>query len=379
MASTLSFMAASQNKSEHDGRKRAFNFLQASAGMFQSIAENLMHAPTFDLETETVKMLSDLMLIQAQECFLENSLADTKNKLVAKLAAHTAWGYEKLVNVMKKNEIPKEWVALCSCKAKYYQALAQQQQGLACEAESRYGQLVARMAAAETAAEEAVRLAGSVFDGANSTLLQNKPSLFKVVCKTLLTMCTEKLASAIKDNDLIYHEPVPRTLESIDQLDAVKSIHMNQLYSRQEINRIIGPDLFTRLIPLPIHESASIYSEEKTRLIRAETERCDVARAELNATLDYMKLPSSLHKFKGQGIPDSAPSEQAYENGHVIYEAEAAEAITETIRKIDNVKLHLKDGLDETDLNLRQELNQYENKSVSIYLFSEYISIIFDI
>ncbi|KAI8877272.1 BRO1-domain-containing protein [Backusella circina FSU 941] len=363
MAATLSYMAASQNKSEVDGRKRAFHYLQASAGMFESIGNNFLHAPTFDLEKETVKLLSDLMLVQAQECFLENSLADTKNKLVAKLASHTAWVYGRLVDVIKTNKIPKGWVALCSCKNKYYQALAQQYQGLACEDESRFGELVARMTMAEVAAKEAVKLAASVSDdnGTDSILQLNKPSSFEALCKTLLLKCTDKLASATKDNDLIYHDPVPHTLESIDRLDAVKTVHLSDLYNRQEINRIMGPDLFTRLIPLSIHESASMYSEEKTRLIRTETERCDVARAELNAILDYMKLPSCLHKFKSLHATNSVPNEQIYKYGNLIYEAEITEAITETIRKIVNIKSYIRNELDKNDLSLRQELNQYEN------------------
>jgi len=87
IAATLSAIAASLDRSESDGLKRAFHSLQASAGMFMYINDNFLHAPSSDLSRETVKLLSNVMLAQAQECVCQTQIRDGKSgKTVAKLA-----------------------------------------------------------------------------------------------------------------------------------------------------------------------------------------------------------------------------------------------------------------------------------------------------
>jgi len=53
-----------------------------------------------------------------------------------------------------------------------------------------------------------------------------------------------------------------------------------------------------------VTESASLYDEEKAKLIRAETERAETANSEMAASLDYLKLPESLNVLKGEGDQD---------------------------------------------------------------------------
>lgn len=118
IASTLSAIASSQNRSEPDGRKRSFNFFQASAGMFSYINDNFLHAPSTDLSRDTVKLMVELMLAQAQECFLENSLREKKkDALIAKLASHTAWAYGTCVDGLAegfgKGIYDKAWLTVC--------------------------------------------------------------------------------------------------------------------------------------------------------------------------------------------------------------------------------------------------------------------------
>jgi hypothetical protein len=50
---------------------------------------------------------------------------------------------------------------------------------------------------------------------------------------------------------------------------------------------------------LAVTESASLYDEEKAKLIRAESERVEVANDEMAASLDYLKLPDSLDVIRG--------------------------------------------------------------------------------
>lgn len=116
-----------------------------------------------------------------------------------------------------------------------------------------------------------------------------------------LTKVQEKLAELTKDNDLIYHSPVSSeaSLPSIAKLPAAKAISVSELYQGQDIQRIIGPDIFQRIVPMSVTESASLYDEEKAKLVRAEAERVETADGEMAASLDYLKLPGSLNILKG--------------------------------------------------------------------------------
>jgi hypothetical protein len=87
IAATLSAIATGLDRSDTDGLKRAFHSLQASAGMFMYINDNFLHAPSTDLSRDTVKLLSNIMLAQAQECVCQTQIREGKTgKIVAKLA-----------------------------------------------------------------------------------------------------------------------------------------------------------------------------------------------------------------------------------------------------------------------------------------------------
>jgi hypothetical protein len=381
-AATLSAIASSQNRAEIEGRKRAFHYFQASAGMFQYINDNFLHAPSEDLSRETVNMLSELMLAQAQECFLESSIREkTKDGLIAKLASHAAWVYGNLVDslgdaVNRGVGVDKSWIVLCQIKQKYYAAVAQEHKAAACETEAKYGECVGRYVGAENAAKEAVKLANNLSSAllssnhANGTVPSESGTALQELCKNLSANCTEKLTMATRDNDMIYHETVPQEsiLTPIDRLKAVKSIPITELYGPDEMKKVIGVDLFSKLIPISIHESASLYSEEIAKLLRSENERCDIAKAELSASLEYMKLPGSLVKFRQQGgasLDDYAtpPSEVMSWADHIASEERRA-PISELLNSLTALKTRARQTLDDASLNLDKEMRDCEQGRV---------------
>lgn len=123
--------------------------------------------------------------------------------------------------------------------------------------------------------------------------------------KKHLANVQEKLAEFMKDNDFIYHQGIPNeaALTQVPKLPAAKAIPVSELYQGQDIQRIIGPDIFQKIVPMAVTESASLYDEEKAKLIRAESERVEVANDEMAASLDYLKLPDSLNVLRG-GMDD---------------------------------------------------------------------------
>ncbi|KAF8539308.1 BRO1-like domain-containing protein [Trichophaea hybrida] len=299
--------AANQNRSEEIGVKTAFHSFQAAAGMFTYINENFLHAPSTDLSRDTVKTLININLAQAQEVFLEKQIADGKKSgMLAKLAAQAALLYSQAVEGLQgdstKGVFDKTWNTMCLAKQFFMESLAHYLQALADCDHSNYGLSIARLQLAEALGKEAVRTAQMIPNNpsTNSSLsIDAGPSLVQIT-KRHHGLVHEKLSELAKDNDYIYHQNIPSesAIPNIPKMPAAKAIPVQELYQGQDINRIIGPDIFQKIVPMSVTESASLYDEEKAKLVRAETEKVDLANAEMVAALDYLKLPHSLKLLK---------------------------------------------------------------------------------
>lgn len=85
--------------------------------MFVYINDNFMHAPSRDLSKDSLILLKELMLAQAQECFIEKVIRQDKKKgnIVAKLASACAAMYASiLANLLRPDseisgQFEKSW------------------------------------------------------------------------------------------------------------------------------------------------------------------------------------------------------------------------------------------------------------------------------
>lgn len=183
-----------------------------------------------------------------------------------------------------------------SSLAQYYQALADD------DANS-HGTAISRLQVAETSSKEACKIANSFPTNvpANSNLGSETGSNFVEITKKHLSNIQEKITELVKDNDYIYHQNIPAeaALSVIPKLPAAKAIPVTELYAGKDIARITGPDIFQKIVPMAVTESASLYDEEKAKLLRAETEKAEVANGEMAGGLDYLRLPSALQVLKG--------------------------------------------------------------------------------
>ncbi|KAI9019756.1 BRO1-like domain-containing protein [Hyaloraphidium curvatum] len=327
-----------------NGLKMAFNYFQGAAGLFQYINDNFLHPPSVDLGRDSIRCLSELMLAQAQECFLEKVLAEKKKGMLpAKLASQAATLYANVMDYVNattlKAQIEKTWALLCQVKSKYFLAVANYHRGIACESESKYGEMVARLQLSEIYAKEANKLASSFasaypnfttsadagavagagegappsssgglassFWGSSSSSSSSATTASVALLdatRMLLTNVTDKKNLATKDNDLIYHDSVPNTdaLAPVDKLLAVKPLAFAEICAggAADIPRIVGPDIFAKLVPISVHESASMYSEEKAKLLRSEEEQVKDVDAELSVSLESMDLVRTLDKLR---------------------------------------------------------------------------------
>ena len=308
ISAVLSCHAANQNRHDETGLKTAYHSFQASAGMFTYINDNFLHAPSQDLSRETVKTLISIMLAQGQEVFIEKQIQDGKKPgLLAKLAAQAAYLYIQAVDGVQENVgkavFERVWLLVSQIKQHHMASVAQYYQAVADAEANHHGLAITRLNAAYAASKEAIKLANSMPGSmpTNSNLSSETSSILVDMTKKQMEALQEKLKEYVRDNDLIYHEIVPSdtALPTIPKLPAAKAVPVSELYQGQDIQRIIGPDIFQRIVPMSVTESASLYDEEKAKLIRAEGERCETADDELATSLDYLKLPGSLNILKG--------------------------------------------------------------------------------
>ncbi len=182
-----------------------------------------------------------------------------------------------------------------SSLAQYYQALAD-------DAVNSHGVAVSRLHVAEVTAKEANKIANTfphnppVDSNLNST---TGPTL-KDLTKRQLMNVQEKLSELTRDNDYIYHQNIPAEamLPAIPK-SPVKVMEVSKINEKLNIDQIVGPDLFHKIIPISVTKSASLYDEEKAKLVRAETEKVETANSEMAASLDYLRLPGALQVLKG--------------------------------------------------------------------------------
>ncbi|KAH8112835.1 BRO1-domain-containing protein [Phellopilus nigrolimitatus] len=322
IAATHSAIAASQNRGDPEGLKRAFHYFRTSAGMLTYINDNFLHAPSTDLSREVVKFLVGLMLVQATEVFYEKCIDERKaSGLVAKIASQAASSYtalcEEVKEFMGKGIFDRNWVTIVQIKSKYFSSLAQLHRATADNTAGKYGEALSRLIAAEAAAKEASRTASSFGSMFMTQMSPNLPSdagsSIQERTKVHFALCTEKKNEAQRDNDLIYNAVVPPadTLPQIDKLAVATAIPIQEVYSAPDVQKTIGQDLFIKLIPLSVHESASVYSEEKAKLVRAEVERSDTAENEVRSALDALGVKDDLGRFKAmvEGLHAEGASE----------------------------------------------------------------------
>ncbi|KAE9411111.1 BRO1-domain-containing protein [Gymnopus androsaceus JB14] len=324
IASVHSAIASSQSRADAEGLKRAFYYFRTSAGMLGYINDNFLHAPSTDLSREVVRFLVGIILAQATEVFFEKCVEEKKGSaLVAKIGAQAAAMYtglgEQVKEFMGKGVFDRNWVTLIQIKSKYFTSLSNYHRGLAESSLSKHGDALVRYTLACTHAKEAQRLASSFSSSFNPTLSPTLPpdagtSLTERL-KAHLSLCTDRQSNAQRENDLIYHAVLPNadSLPPIETLVVATAIPIQEVYGTPEVQKTIGQDIFLRLVPLSVHESASVYSEEKAKLVRGEVEKAELAGIEAQSALDAMGIKDGLRRFRniaqGNDSEDIIPPE----------------------------------------------------------------------
>ncbi|XP_064641386.1 rhophilin-2-B-like [Lineus longissimus] len=127
-------IAAKQDRSCSEGINAAIVNYQKAAGALLQLHDNFSHAPSMDMQSDTLDMLAQLMLSQAQECVFEKRvLGGVKGGVrdyteVAQEAAMVCEMYQqthRLMCVEKiKQYLPYSWVSMVQVKSQHYGALS---------------------------------------------------------------------------------------------------------------------------------------------------------------------------------------------------------------------------------------------------------------
>jgi len=380
IAATLSSLGAtSESRSSNEGLKRSFHSFRASAGMFVYINENFLHAPSTDLSKDVIKVLINLMLSQATEIFIETmpgggSLTFSKScGLRSKLCLQLSLMYSSLVEDLKewvtKGVFLKEWSLLCQVKSKYFSSLAQFNKSLFDQNQGNYGHALSRLNLSDTLAKESLKICQQFSSSYSTTttstsLPVDSPTSLLEVIKNYQLLVGDFRQKAQKDNDIVYNEVVPSeaSLPPIEKPSKpiAEPIPIHEIYSSPEVQKLVGQDLFLKLIPLSVHESSSMYSEEKAKLIRLEQEKCDLGDQELESALEFMGLPKSLQRFKQStslsvSVVDPGPQIRQWVNEIKTYEFQTP--VQQEFKKIEQKKQSiahdLSTGLESLDLESR--------------------------
>ncbi|KAJ2891888.1 bck1-like resistance to osmotic shock, partial [Coemansia aciculifera] len=377
-------------------------YFQVAAERFHYINENFLHAPSMDLQQETVNVLNGIMLAQAQECALiKCRLEKKKDATLSKIAQQAALMYsgvfDNLKAIVDSHQIPRGWLLLVETKLRYYQAMAQFHEAHAEEAKSHHGVAIARYSLADQHAREAAKLVGQFSETFFSTtnlaedLHPESAQGLKDLISSLAANISEELRKANHDNDVIYNDLVPNTstLPQLEAASVVSNFDINKFYASEERSNVVGSELFSRLIPMAVHESSSMYSEEKAKMLRAEEDKVNLADGELHDALSFMNIPSSLRRFERSTFDASGgraglgailsefadPSKAVRDAVYSVQSVERASPLAETRALVDGQRLRANDELAELNRVLDEEQSASErvlSEHASDPLFASY-------
>jgi hypothetical protein len=250
--------------------------------------------------------------------------------------------------------------------------LAQYYRGLADSTAGKHGDSLVRFQLAEKSAKEAYRLASTFSATFVTQMSPNLPAdagtTIHDMTKAHQTLCSERKAEAQHENDLIYNAvlPQPETLPAVEKAGAglATPIPIQDVYGTPEVQKVIGGDIFVRLVPLSVHESASVYSEEKAKLVRGEVEKVDAAEGELTSGLDSLGVKSGLARFRAMvegGVEgeEEVPLEvrRWKEDISLMEEREGVDAL---LRRLNTLKDAVKNQLDAVGRELERESSECE-------------------
>jgi len=347
MGAISSLIAAGQNFESDDGLQKAIKRLQSAAGIFAHLKETSVGAiqrdPTPDLDPDTLGILADLMLAQAQEMIAIKAMKDHAKKpaIVAKVCSQCEDMYAGLMRSIQKESVrnlwDSTWLQSVSGKQAIYNGLAQYHQSRVSNAEKSVGEEIARL-------QYATRLFTAGIERSTH------PDLCNV--REWLKKTERALTDAKKDNDFIYHERIPeeRALASIAKAAVAKPTALPEKFGNMD------KTLFDNLVPVVVHQAMAAFDVRKKEIVNREITRLKEATNLANAAMASMNLPAAIEiTGKNNELPQSMR-----EKSTAIINAGGPDGLKKLINELPELLTRNTEILDEGERMLREEAESDE-------------------
>lgn len=278
-----------------EGIKIACTHFQCAAFAFQHLRDTYPQPKGSDMSHDLLTFFINVMLAQAQECILEKSMLDNrKSSITAKIAAQVVDYYKCALGIMVSgspstdtgsildivgSKIYKGWKKFIEFKMAYYTSISHLYMGNQAEENEKWGERVAWFQSAFDHLTEAFKIAKKI----------DREDLNEALTFTN-DVIGGKHNSSKKENDFVYHDKVP-ALSSLPELKGA-SLVKGIPFSPSDPD-VSGPDIFARLVPMEAHETSSLYSEEKAKILRSVVTKIEGKNEELMAYLSSLQLETA--------------------------------------------------------------------------------------
>lgn len=338
IAALQSSIASTQCLDSDEGLKTAAKLFQQSAGIFghlKSAAPSLGQEPTPDLSPDTLHVLSNLMLTQAQEIFVIKAIKDgMKDQVIAKLAAQGEEMFADVLKSMQKESLKplwdKDWIPIIAGKQAGFHGLTMLYQSAVFTSGKKIGEGIAAL-------QKSVEL----FKASQSR--SGKPTLFDEFAKK----AQRNLVEAKKENDFIYNATIPNAdaLESSGKFQLAKALPLTNPMSAN------FKDLFSDLVPVALQQAINACDSQKNDIVNAEVMKLRDATQTLNGVLSSLNLPAAIEVNQpGSSLPPSL-----LEKANELRDKGGIQSIKTLIEELPESLTRNKEILDETERMLKEE------------------------
>jgi len=311
---SASMIGSASNDVSNEHLKESLRLFQLSSGLFDAMASmpeisscTLANNMSVDLCPCTLRMLSSLVLAQAQAAFFEKSTSTASPKLVAKLAmgVSTLFGdayalCQKGARIQSIANKPDTypWQNHCAYQLLCYKGAANFFHAKGMLADDEYGVEIAHLERARNLLAEARKYE----IGHLKNLADNRVKLENAV--------NARLQAAMKDNDTVYYTTIPKQDQIRDPDSVVAAKRLNPLDPSIPGAITIDPsdDPFKHLVSPALRAAAEEAAARLANMQQQLKTTIETQENESKDLLNQLNLPAALDA-QGTGASGGLPEE----------------------------------------------------------------------
>ncbi|CAH1788596.1 unnamed protein product, partial [Owenia fusiformis] len=284
IGSLHAILGAIDNRQTAEGRKMSCTHFQCAAWAFEHLRDHFASVMSVDMTHDLLTFKYNLMLAQAQECILEKSMIDNrKSTITTKVACQIVDYYRQALKYLESSNASnivgsrkyKDWKRRLELKMKFHECIMYIYLSNQSEEQQKWGERVTYLKTASSKLEECDKLGKGDVEEIHESLRFTRD------------VVVGKYDAAKKDNDFVYHEKEP-ALDSLPEPKGAKLV--NGIAFNASDPEVCGIDIFHKLVPLEAHESSSLYSEEKAKLLRRVGSEVEEKNQELGQFMSSLQV-----------------------------------------------------------------------------------------